>query len=128
MPCSFSYSGTSPATTVAFTRNPQIGDWTRTRKWMSPMIEAAGGEDLFVNDKSIVREIHSLHWARLPLADWTSLLAFLTVVDGAAETFDYVDPAGVSHTARIWNSQEIRSSPVWYKTYDVTIELIVTPA
>jgi hypothetical protein len=125
MPLTFTYTGTSPSTVVNFLHNPQVGDWKKTRRWFSPSIEAAGGEDSFVKDKSAVLNFHVLTWGKLYDADRTALLAFLDVVDGISNAFDYVDPAGVSWTARIWNAREISESLVAYNRTEITIELLV---
>jgi hypothetical protein len=124
--CTFTYTPTNPDTVVTFLHDPQVGDWSRSQKWASPMIKAAGGENSFVKDKSIVFYYHSLYWPDMYPADLTALLAFLVVVDGISNEFDYVDPLGVSWKARIWNSQEIRDSLVAHGRTDITIELIVT--
>jgi hypothetical protein len=125
MACIFTYTPTTPDTVVAFLHDPQVGDWSRSQKWASPMIKAAGGEDSFVKDSGVVFQYHSLQWANMYPADLTALLAFLVVVDGISNEFDYVDPMGISWKARIWNSQEIRDSLVAHGRTDITIELIV---
>ncbi len=126
MACTFTYTPTDPDTVVIFQHDPQVGDWSRSQKWASPKIQAAAGEDSFVKDSGVVFRYHSLYWSNMYPADLTALLAFLNVVDGISNEFNYVDPLGVSWKARIWNSQEIRDSLIAHGRTDITIELIVT--
>jgi hypothetical protein len=119
----FSYSGTSPATVLTFSRDPD--DWDRERKYMSPSILAAGGEDRFTKDKSIIHVPEGLRWERMKAADWTSLQAFLTAVNGGAASFTYFDPLGSEKAAQIWNAAEIQSVQPYYGAWDVLIELLI---
>jgi hypothetical protein len=121
----FTYNGTSPATVLTFGRDPDDGDWDRSRKYMSPSVLAGGMENLYTKDKDIILEVQTLRWSRMKAADWTNLMAFLAVVDGCAESFTYVDAAGASKTAWIWNAAEIQSVQPYYGAWDVTIELLV---
>lgn len=122
MAVSFTYGGTS----VTFSRPPDMGEWNRSRKWMSPMAAAGCGENHFIYNKSLVREIHTLVWRDMTSADWTALNAFLAAVDGMAKAFTYVDPAGTSWTARLWNATNLPVSPSLYGRYEATIELLVS--
>lgn len=47
---------------------------------------------------------HSLHFERLPLADFTNLNAWLrhSLIRGSAYTFTYTDTAGTAYTVRWW--------------------------
>ncbi|HPG52322.1 MAG TPA: hypothetical protein PLL11_17230 [Spirochaetota bacterium] len=122
MAVSFTYGGTS----VTFSRLPDMGEWSRTRKWLSPVARAGAGEDRFVYDKSLVREIHTLSWRDMTAADWSSLSTFLTAIDGVSHSFTYVDPAGTSWTATLWNAPNVSVSPSLYGRYEATIELLVS--
>jgi hypothetical protein len=114
------------ATTVTFTHDPPKGNYTISRKWMNPRT-SSGGADSFVYDKSLVRDIETLKWNVMTVADVANLLTFLDAVDGSANPFDYTDVNGVTRPAFIWNSDEIRSYPIQILLEGLTVELFILP-
>jgi hypothetical protein len=127
MPCSFSYSGTSPATVVTFQTGPDMGDFSVKKSWMSPKVKAAGAEDVFVYDKGITKLFHILNVRQMKAADYTLLIAFLDAVDGISNPWDYTDPAGTAWIARFWNADEINASLVRHGREEIQIILLIDP-
>jgi hypothetical protein len=121
----FTYTGTSPATVVTFQTGPDMGDFSAKKIWMSPRIRAAGGEDEFVYDKSIVLLFHTIHLKKARSADVAAFMTFLTAVDGISNLFNYADPVGLAWMAQIWNSEEIRAALVSHNRHEITIELLL---
>lgn len=122
----FSYSGTSPATVYSCVRDPDAAGLSISKKWMSPMIESAGGVR-FVYDKNVVKSIMTLTWSHIDTADLAGILSFLAVVGYGSNAFDFTDPAGGEWTAQLWGPDRMSWVETDVDNRSFTIELLVAP-
>lgn len=120
----FIYTGTTPTTTFTCGRDPAMGNFSTTRKWMSPSIRSGGGK-LFVYGKNIVEDIVSMTWQNMNQTDLLNLLAFLTIIDGSANSFEFIDVKSVSSPVVFWGPDELRWTPVDVMGPDIEIELLI---
>jgi hypothetical protein len=123
----FTYSSTFPATKVTFTKDPPMGNYTINRKWMNPQTLSGGGAS-FEYDKSLVKDIETLKWNIMTVADVASLITFLDVVDRSKQMIHYADVNGTYKNAFVWNSDELETYPTQILREGVTIELFIISA
>lgn len=102
----------APIGSVEFTRNPSRGDYGRKLSYLQPKGRSDGG-DWYVYDKGLNPDkTRTLRWRNIPAADLANFLTFLGVVEGSKYDFTFTDCDGSTYTARIWNADDIQSSPV----------------
>lgn len=120
----FIYTGTIPTTIFTCGRDPAMGNFSTTRKWMSPSIKSSGG-NLFVFDKPIIKDLVPLTWPNMIQTDLFNLLAFLEIVNGSANSFEFIDVKSVSSPAIFWEPNELRWTPVDVMGSDIAVTLLV---
>ena len=103
----------APTGSVEFTRNPSITGrgLPRKKKYFQP-IDYSDGGDVYIYNKGITKDFVTLTWNNNAKTDYTNLMTFIGVVVGAKYNFTYYDSDGLTHTARIINSDNLQSSPV----------------
>lgn len=106
-------------------RDPILGGFKTTRMWKSPAIRAGGGP-LFVKDKSVKKDVHTLSWNPIKETDLVNLITFLDAVNGSGSTFAYTDPLGSSHTAVYRGPDLLSWTPEDIMEKELTIELFVS--
>lgn len=113
----------APVGSVEFTYHPKPGDYTRKLD-IKQVKESSAGNEIYVYDKGNSEEFRTLKFTNLPEADLTNFLNFvLNVVNGASYSFTFTDYDGGTDTARIWNADDIISSPVGLSRENLTVIL-----
>lgn len=113
----------APTGSVEFTYNPKYGDYNRRYK-MNQIKEVSAGKVVYAYNKGNDEEIITLKFSNIPESDISNFLTFvINVVQGATNTCTYTDYKGDTHTVRIWNAENILSSPVGLDQEDLTIVL-----
>src|SRR5574343_793688 len=102
----------APIGSVEFSRNPAPEKIVRRRSFKQPKDFSDGGV-LYSYNKGVVSSFEELHFDGNPAIDYTNLMTFINdVVNGNQYSFTYRDYLGNSRTARIYNSDDLQSSPV----------------
>ncbi len=120
----FIYNDTIPTTTFTCSRDPAMGNFSTTRKWMNPKVRSAGGS-IFVFDKEKVRDGVTMVWQNMAQTDLLNLLDFLEVIDGSSNSFEFIDVKSVSSPVVFWGPEELRWTPVDVMGPEITIELLI---
>lgn len=116
---------TPPTGSVEFSRNPSKGDYERITEYLQPK-DLAGGGDLYIYDKGDdPKSYKTLRWKNISSADLANFMAFLNAVKGSKYNFTFTDYDSATYTARIMNSNDIRSSPVAHERESLTVELLI---
>ncbi len=116
----------APTGSVEFTRNPSITGrgLQRKKKYFQP-IDYSDGGDVYIYNKGITKDFVTLTWNNNAKTDYTNLMTFIGVVVGAKYNFTYYDSDGLTHTARIINSDNLQSSPVATNRESFSVELLL---
>ncbi|GAB4486031.1 MAG: hypothetical protein OHK006_13250 [Thermodesulfovibrionales bacterium] len=114
----------APTGSVEFSRNPSPGDYHRNTQYMQPK-DLSDGDELYSYDKSLAaRNFRTLRWKNISATDLSNFMTFLnTVAVGIKNNFTFTDYDGSTYTARIWNADDIESSPVFTDRESLTIVL-----
>lgn len=119
--------GTTPTGSVEFSRNPSVtnGDDTETVGYLQPKDRADGG-DWYISDKGVSPENYkSLLFSNNPESDWDNLKTFLAAMVGALYNFTFTDSDGGTHTARIWNAENLQCKRIATGRVSFLIELLI---
>ena len=88
--------------------------------------DLADGGDMYIYDKGIAaKDYISLDFRNNSKSDYTNLMTFIGVVVGSKYNFTFTDFDGTTRTARIMNSNDLKSAPVATDRESFMVELLI---
>lgn len=116
----------SPVGSVTFSRDPDISGYKRKTQYFQPKDFSAGGDFYIYQKTSDPKKFRTLVFSDISTEDLSNFTSFLeNVAVGSLNAFIFTDRDGSSYIARIWNSENIESSPQLANRESLSIELMI---